>query len=113
MLALLGVGIPQTVDRQATIFVADASASIADAQGEIATFISQSVAAKRVDDAYAVVTTGRTAEVAQGLTRVGTPLPNESSVAPEATDLSAGLRLAMANTVRRPSLSAHARCSAG
>ena len=32
VLALLGAGIPQTVDRQATVFVADVSASVADAQ---------------------------------------------------------------------------------
>src|SRR5207249_11990580 len=32
VLALIGAGIPQTVDRQATIFIADVSASVADAQ---------------------------------------------------------------------------------
>src|SRR5205823_6541591 len=61
VLALLGTGIPQTVDRQATVFVADVSASVADAQPDLAAFIAQAVAAKSPDDAYAVVTTARSA----------------------------------------------------
>jgi len=58
---LLGVGVPQTVDRQATVFVADVSASVQDAQPQLATFVTQALNAKRPDDAYAVVSTARAA----------------------------------------------------
>jgi Mg-chelatase subunit ChlD len=94
VLALLGVGIPQTVDRQATVFVADVSASVADAQPDLARFISEAVTAKGPDDAYAVVTTARTAQVEQGLTKLPVPVANASLPAADGTDLSAGLRLA-------------------
>jgi len=100
VLALLGAGIPQRVDRQATVFVADVSASVADAQPDLATFISQAVAAKSPDDAYAVVTTARTAAVAQDLSRISQPFNGTSAdtaarlPAADATNLSAGLRLA-------------------
>ena len=73
VLGLLGAGLPQTVDRQATVFVADVSASVSDAQPELAAFISQAVAAKTPDDAYAVVTTARNAAVAQDVSRIALP----------------------------------------
>jgi Ca-activated chloride channel family protein len=98
MLALLGVGIPQTVDRQATVFVADVSASVSDAQPTLAAFVSEALAAKGTDDAYAVVATARAAAVVQDLSSVARPFTAESAgrafPASDATDLSAGLRLA-------------------
>lgn len=94
VLALLGVGLPQVVDRQATVFVADVSASVSGAQPDISTFISRALAAKGPDDAYAVVASAQTAEVEQGLTRVPQALGSAALPATGATDLSAGLRLA-------------------
>ena len=57
VLALLGAGVPQVVDRQATIFVADVSASVRDARPLASDFINQALGAKRADDAYASATT--------------------------------------------------------
>jgi Ca-activated chloride channel family protein len=95
VLALLGVGLPQIVDRQATVFVADMSASTQQAQPAMAEFIRQATAAKRPDDAYAVVTAASAANLAQPLSTVAAPdtfhlnapQPNDG------TDLAAGLRL--------------------
>ncbi|MCA1644837.1 MAG: VWA domain-containing protein [Chloroflexi bacterium] len=86
VLALLGVGIPQRVD------------SVAQAQPDLATFISQAVAKKGADDAFAVVATARSAAVAQSLSGTARPFSDAASTeappAVDATDLSAGLRLA-------------------
>jgi len=97
ILALIGVGLPQTVDRQATVFVADVSASVRDAQPQLAQFISQALASKRPDDAYALVSTARSATVEQSLTTV--PPPGSAHLVQagqpqDGTDLSAGLSLA-------------------
>ncbi|MDQ6669494.1 MAG: VWA domain-containing protein, partial [Chloroflexota bacterium] len=70
ILALMGVGVPQPVDRQATAFVADVSASVQDAQPQVTTFLSSALAAKRPDDAYALVSAARGAAVEQGLSTV-------------------------------------------
>ena len=98
VLALLGVGIPQVVDRQASVFVADVSSSVREAQPGVSDFIAQALPAKRPDDAYAVVSTARRAVVEQVLTTTAQPLAfqqqPESSPASDATDLAAGLRLA-------------------
>ena len=98
VLALLGVGIPQVVDRQASVFVADVSSSVRDAQPGVSDFIAQALAARRPDDAYAVVSTARRAMVEQVLTTTAQPLvmqqQADSSTASDATDLAAGLRLA-------------------
>ncbi|MBV9897927.1 MAG: VWA domain-containing protein [Chloroflexi bacterium] len=94
LLALLGVGVPQVVDRQATVFVADMSASTQQAQPGMAQFIQQATAAKRPDDAYAIVTTATSAALDHGLSTV-TPDSLRLSVpqATDGTDLAAGLRL--------------------
>ena len=96
VLALVGVGVPQPVNRQATVFVADVSASVLSAQPQVASFLSQALGAKRPDDAYALVTTARSATVNQGLTKVvpaSLPL-GDGGLAADGTDLAAGLRLA-------------------
>src|SRR5258708_38325719 len=80
----------------ASATLADVSASVADAQPDLATFISQAVTAKTPDDVYAVVTTARTAAVVQDLSRVALPFSgastSEAGPASDATDLAAGLR---------------------
>src|SRR5206468_4000359 len=92
VLALLGVGVPQVVDRQATVFVADVSSSAQDSQPRLVNFVTQALAAKRPDDAYALVSTARTATVEQGLTRVVAPVgTGEGTAVParDGTDLAA------------------------
>ena len=94
-LALFGVGLPQVIDRQATVFVADVSASTGSAQPAMAEFIRLATRAKRPDDAYAVVTTANSASLARPLSAVSAP-DDFSLAAPQATDatdLAAGLRL--------------------
>ena len=97
VLALLGAGVPQIVDRQATIFVADVSASVRDARPLASEFIAQALAAKRADDTYAVVETARSPAVTQVLSSTPhpEPLPGDDALFPrsDATDLAAGLRL--------------------
>src|SRR5262249_3263824 len=97
VLALLGAGVPQIVDRQATIFVADISASVRDARPLASDFIVQALGAKRADDAYAVVETARSSSVTQVLSSTPRPelLPADDALSPrsDATDLAAGLRL--------------------
>jgi Ca-activated chloride channel homolog len=96
VLALLGVAWPQTVNRQATVFVADVSSSVQDAQPQLSTFVSQALGFKRPDDAFAVVSTARSAAVEQGLTQVvpQQPVPLADGAVPtDGTDLAAGLRL--------------------
>jgi Ca-activated chloride channel family protein len=94
LLALLGVGLPQVVDRQATIFVADVSASTQSSQPGMADFIGRAIAAKRPDDADAIVTTAGAAAVDHPMSTVAIDTP---ALAPaqsaDATDLAAGLRL--------------------
>jgi uncharacterized membrane protein len=97
VMALLGVALPRTVDRQATVFVADVSQSVSGAQPISGSFIDQALAARKPDDRYAVVATARDATVLQGLT--GNPptaglLPSASAADADATNLAAGLRLA-------------------
>ena len=97
VLALVGVGVPQVVDRQATVFVADVSSSVQDAQPVVTSFLTQALSAKRPDDAYAVVSTARAATVGQGLTTVPRPDAGQliqPALQPDGTDLAAGLRLA-------------------
>src|SRR6185437_2959123 len=75
VLALLGVGLPQPVDRQATVFVADVSASTQPAQAGMASFVQHALAAKHPDDAYAVVATSGTASVDHPLSTVAADAP--------------------------------------
>jgi Mg-chelatase subunit ChlD len=96
VLALLGVGLPRVVDRQATIFVADVSASAQSAQPAMADFIRQAARAKRPDDVYAVVSTARSAALEQPLSSVASDdlgLAAPQAETADATDLAAGLRL--------------------
>jgi Mg-chelatase subunit ChlD len=94
VLALLGVGLPQVVDRQATVFVADVSASTRSAQAGMAEFIRQAASAKRPDDAYAVVSTAGSATLDHALSSVApTDVTLTSPPDADATDLAAGLRL--------------------
>jgi Ca-activated chloride channel homolog len=94
VLALAGVSIRGGVDRQAVVFVADVSASTDAARQGEQDFIARAVAAKRPDDAFAVVTTARQALVDRVLGFVPEFDQFRTSVAPDGTDLAAGLRLA-------------------
>ena len=96
VLALVGFSVPQIVDRQATVFVADVSASMQQAQPEMASVIARAIAAKRPDDAFALVTTARSATVERVLSTVpiDAPPPLQPTQATDGTDLAAGLRLA-------------------
>jgi len=71
VLALVGVGVPQPVNRQATVLVTDVSSSVLGAQPQVADFLNQALGAKRPDDAYAVVSTARVATVADLIGAVG------------------------------------------
>ncbi len=94
-LALVGVSMPQIVDRQATVFVADVSASAQSAAAEMRDFMNQAVTSKRADDAFAVVMTARGASLERPLSTVSPdgPLQLTPSQPTDATDLAAGLRL--------------------
>ena len=96
VLALIGVSWPQVVDRQATVFVADVSASTRAAQPGMADFISRAANAKRPDDAFAVVTTAVSAALGSPLSSLtpSAPLQLNPGQATDGTDLAAGLRLA-------------------
>jgi Ca-activated chloride channel family protein len=93
VLALLGVGIPQVVDRQATVFVADVSASVQAAQPAVRSFVADAVRSKRADDVSAVVSTAHDAQVEQVLTNQSETAPLAAGQSTSATDLASGLRL--------------------
>ena len=95
-LALIGLSIPQVVDRQATIFVADVSASDQASVPSVANFIAQAAAAKHADDAYAVVTTARGAQLNHALSTLPLEGPSDlrADQPTDGTDLADGLRLA-------------------
>jgi Mg-chelatase subunit ChlD len=96
VVALIGVSWPQVVDRQATVFVADVSASTRAAQPGMADFITRAADAKHPDDAFAVVTTAAGATLSRALATLapGAPLQLSGSQPTDGTDLAAGLRLA-------------------
>ena len=94
VLALLGVGVPQIVDRQATVFVADVSDSVREARPGLAEFITQALNTRRPDDAYAIVSTARAAVVEQVLTTQPPRGVQLIAAQPtDGTDLAGGLRL--------------------
>ncbi|MBV9577807.1 MAG: VWA domain-containing protein, partial [Chloroflexi bacterium] len=95
LLALVGVSLPQVVDRQATVFVADVSASTLSAQASMADFITRAADAKHPDDAFAVVTTAASATLSSALSTLAPGAPVQLSVTQptDGTDLAAGLRL--------------------
>ena len=94
VLALAGLTVQQPVDREAVVFVADLSASTEQARTAEQDFISQAIAAKRPDDAYAVVGTARQAVVERVLGTSGRFDAFNSNTPNDGTDLAAGLRLA-------------------
>jgi Mg-chelatase subunit ChlD len=96
VLALIGVSLPQVVDRQATVFVADVSASTRQAQPSMVDFITRAASAKHPDDAFAVVTTAATATLNSGLSALTPTAPVDLSASQpiDGTNLAAGLRLA-------------------
>jgi Mg-chelatase subunit ChlD len=95
LLALVGISLPQVVDRQATVFVADVSASAQPAQPSMVDFITRAANAKHADDAFAVVTTAARATLSTALSTLAptSPLPLSASQPTDGTDLAAGLRL--------------------
>jgi Mg-chelatase subunit ChlD len=95
LMALFGVSLPQVVNRQATVFVDDVSASAQQAQPLASGFIDQALAARHADDAFAVVTAARGASVDRGLSTVTStdPIQPQPTQPTDATDLAAGLRL--------------------
>ncbi|HEY2596253.1 MAG TPA: VWA domain-containing protein, partial [Chloroflexota bacterium] len=96
VLALIGISWPQVVDRQATVFVADVSASTQQAQPGMADFITRAADAKHPDDAFAVVTTAASAALSSALSTLAPSTPVQLSVTQptDGTDLASGLRLA-------------------
>jgi Mg-chelatase subunit ChlD len=96
VLALSGISWPQVVDRQATVFVADVSASTRASQPGMADFIRRAADAKHPDDAFAVVTTAATATLNSALATLtpSAPVQLSTTQAADGTDLAAGLRLA-------------------
>src|SRR5207244_8938309 len=97
VLAIVGVNIPQVVDRQATVFVADVSASVDQARPAASGFIGQALAAKRPDDAFGVVATARGASVDHVLSTTvatGEMVSLNTAQPTDGTDLADGLRLA-------------------
>jgi Mg-chelatase subunit ChlD len=95
VLALVGISLPQVVDRQATVFVADVSASAQQAQPAMADFITRAADAKHPDDAFAVVTTASSATLSSALSTLAPSSPVQLSATQptDGTDLAAGLRL--------------------
>ncbi len=96
VLALVGISWPQVVDRQATVFVADVSASTQSTQPSMADFITRAADAKHPDDAFAVVTTAASAALSDALSTLAPSAPIQLSATQptDGTDLAAGLRLA-------------------
>lgn len=94
VLALAGLTVQQPVNREAVVFVGDVSASVAQTRDAETRFISQAVAAKRPDDAFAVVSAARQAGVERVLGTSGSFDGFVSTAPDDATDLAAGLRLA-------------------
>ncbi|MBV9323011.1 MAG: VWA domain-containing protein, partial [Chloroflexi bacterium] len=95
LLALVGISLPQAVDRQATVFVADVSASAQQAQPSMADFITHAADAKHPDDAFAVVTTATSAILSSALSSLApaSPIQLAATQPTDGTDLAAGLRL--------------------
>jgi Mg-chelatase subunit ChlD len=95
-LALIGISIPQVVDRQATIFVADVSSSDQSSLSSLSTFLSQAIQSKHQDDAYAIVTTARNAQLDLPLSTLPLADPPDlrTDQPTDGTDLADGVRLA-------------------
>lgn len=92
--ALAGLTVAQPLDRQAVVFVSDLSASAQNSKDQQLRFIQDAVSGKKPDDAYAVVSTARTANVERILSTTGTFDQFSAPTDPEGTDLAAGLRAA-------------------
>jgi Mg-chelatase subunit ChlD len=94
VLAIAGVSLRGSVDRQAVIFVADLSDSASAARASEQDFIARAVAAKQPDDQFAVVATARQALVDRGLQSLPEFDQFRGTANPDGSDLAAGLRLA-------------------
>jgi len=93
-LVLAGATYQQPETRQATVFVADLSASTAGVQDREAAFIDRALKARGRDDVAAVVAVGGDAQVEQGIARPSGFTAFASLVDRSATSLEAGLNLA-------------------
>ena len=94
VLALSGLTVAQPLDRQAVVFVGDVSASTTNARAQQEQFIRDAVSGKRPDDAFAVVSTARTAQVEQILRTSGSFTGFQAQTDPNGTNLGAGLQAA-------------------
>jgi uncharacterized membrane protein/uncharacterized protein YegL len=93
-LALAGLTVAQPLDRQAVVFVADLSASAQSATDQQHQFIQAAANAKRPDDAFAVISTAKSAAVERILSTSGDFEGFKQQQDPNGTDLAAGLRAA-------------------
>jgi len=96
ILALAGTTWAQPVSRQATVFVADLSASTGSQRHVIQQWISNAIKHKRPDDQVGIVAVGRNALVEQSVKPHIDFQDFESAPDTDYTDLAAGLRLAAA-----------------
>ncbi|MBV9172132.1 MAG: VWA domain-containing protein [Chloroflexi bacterium] len=94
VLALAGLTVAQPLDRQAVVFVADLSSSAQSAVPQQQQFIHDAAAAKRPDDAFAVVSTAKSAAVERILSTSADFSGLNQSLDGDGTDLAAGLRAA-------------------
>ena len=96
VVALAVPAVRYTVNRQAVVFVADLSDSVAQQRTEVEEFIRQAMEARGSDDKAGVVAFGRDALVEWPVTEKGGFREFQSEVHADNTDLADGLRLAAA-----------------
>ncbi len=94
ILVLAGATWQQPTSRQATIFVADLSASVAGSRDRELSFINRALKARGHDDVAAVVVVGADALVEQPFAALNNLPGFQSVVERDATNLEAGLNLA-------------------
>ena len=96
VVALAVPAVRYTVNRQAVVFVADLSDSVAQQRTQVEEFVRQAMEAGRSDDRAGVVAFGRDALVEWPVTEKGGFREFQSEVHADNTDLADGLRLAAA-----------------
>ena len=96
VLALAVPAVRYTVNRQAVVFVADLSDSVAQQLTQVEEFVRQAMEARGSDDKAGVVAFGRDALVEWPVTEKGGFREFQSEVQSDNTDLADGLRLAAA-----------------
>ena len=96
VVALAIPAVHYTVDRQAVVFVADLSDSVAQQRTQVEEFVWQAMEARGSDDKAGVVAFGRDALVEWPVTGKGGFREFQSEVRADNTDLADGLRLAAA-----------------